>query len=179
MQMHAHRVRRLGDTLVSAEQSPRHRSERAMTLLELIVSMAVFAVALGIAVPRGQNGAFALWSANEQLLVDLRKARADALSKGDHFMFLVTSATGYVEYRMKMNAGGAWVAQEPPVLTRTLPKGVIFTAGFTDGTGASFEFNTRGLLVTPGEAASLAIYDAHSELTRQITVWPSGQVAPI
>ena len=150
-----------------------------MTLLELIVSMAVFAVALGIAVPRGQNGAYALWMANQQLLADLRKARADALTKGDHFLFSVTAANKYSEYRMKLDPLGGWVPQEPPVLTRTLPNGVTFSSGFDEGVGATFEFNTRGLLVTPGDAASLALYDDHTELTRQITVWPSGQVAPI
>jgi hypothetical protein len=71
--------------------------------------------------------------------------------------------------------GVAWVKNVEPKRTRTLPEGVVFSAGV----GAQFEFNTRGLLVLPYAAQSLRIHDLATSLERQITVWPSGQVAPI
>jgi len=163
-----HPVRGMGD----AGASPRHRNGRGLTLLELLVTMAVFGIALGIAVPQTPRGAFVLWGADRQLLADLRETRAGALIKGDHFRFDVTGASTYAEYRMRLQ-GNVWVVSGPPLRGRTLPSGVIFTAGV----GTQLEFNTRGLLVTPGAAASLALSDAHTGHTRQITVWPSGQVA--
>jgi hypothetical protein len=70
--------------------------------------------------------------------------------------------------------GDAWTPAETPVRNRTLPDALAFIAGV----GASFEFNTRGLLVTPGTTDTIVIVDSRSSMTEQITVWPSGQVAP-
>jgi prepilin-type N-terminal cleavage/methylation domain-containing protein len=157
-----------------AEPCDRHRNDRGLSIIELMVTMGLIAVMLGIASPGMPRGAFALWDANQQLLADLRRTRTDALTKGDHFRLSVTSATEYAEHRMRL-VGGVWVADAAAVRSRTLPAGVTFSAG----EGTSFEFNTRGLLVTPEAAASLQLLDSHSYATRQITVWPSGQVAPL
>lgn len=177
--MREHHIRQMIASGASRGCRERHGNARGMSLIEMLVAMAVFLVALGIAVPRAQNGAFALWNAEQQVLGDLRYTRAEALTKGDHFLFRVNDDHTYAIHRMKRNAAGVWVQQDPPIKTRLLPTGTIFTAGFAAGVGANFEFNTRGLLVLPGAAQSLRIYDNHTLLTRQITVWPSGQVAPI
>jgi hypothetical protein len=157
-----------------AETRRRHRNVRGLSIIELLVTMGLIAVMLGVASPGMPRGAFALWDANQQLLADLRRTRTDALIKGDHFRLSVTSATEYAEHRMRL-VGGVWVADAVAVRSRTLPSGVTFSAGV----GTNFEFNTRGLLVTPEAAASLQLLDSHSYATRQITVWPSGQVAPL
>lgn len=138
------------------------------------MTVALIGVALGIAMPRAPRGAFAMWRAHAQLIADLRQTRADALTRGDHFLFEVTGANTYAEHRMTWN-GTDWVKTVEPVRSRTLPDGVVFSAG----EGATFEFNTRGLLVIPDAAESLRIQDTHTGLERQITVWPSGQVAPL
>ena len=152
----------------------RQRNERGFSLIELLVTMGLIAVMLGIASPGMPRGAFALWDANQQLIADLRRTRTDALTKGDHFRLAVTSDTTYEETRLRL-VGTVWTSDAIPERSRTLPAGVTFSAGV----GTSFEFNTRGLLVTPEAAASLQLLDAHSYSTRQITVWPSGQVAPL
>ena len=158
----------------SDAESRRPRAANGLSIIELLVTMGLIAVMLGIASPRMPRGAFKLWDANQQLLADLRRTRTDALIKGDHFRLSVTSATQYACHRMRLVAG-VWVADAVAVRSRTLPAGVTFSAGV----GANLEFNTRGLLVTPEAAASLQLFDSHSSATRQITVWPSGQVAPL
>ncbi len=136
--------------------------------------MAIFGILLGIAMPRTPQGAFALWGANQQLLADLRQTRADALTHGDHFRLDVTGPNAYSEYRMTL-VGNQWLPSGPALRGRTLPSGITFTAGV----GTHWEFNTRGLLVTPETAGNLVLVDAHSYATRTITVWPSGQVVSL
>jgi hypothetical protein len=134
----------------------------------------LIAVVFAIAMPRMPNRPFALWGVQEQLLGDLRGARGDALTKGDHFRVDITGASSYTVSRMQLNGNGTWTPRTPPLKTRNLPSGVTFTSG----SGLSFEFNTRGLMVNPSWAATLFLYDATHNLTRVVTVWPSGQVSP-
>ena len=151
-----------------------HESERGFSLVELLATVALLTVVFAIAMPRTPRQAYALWGVQEQLLGDLRGARGNALTKGDHFRVDITSASAYTVSRMSLNANGTWSPISPPLKTRNLPSGVTFTTG----TGLFFEFNTRGLMVNPSWAATLFLYDSTHNLTRVVTVWPSGQVSP-
>lgn len=144
---------------------------RGFTVLELIVTVALMSIMTAIAMPRAPHSSLTLWGANEQLLADLRRSRADALTRGDHFVLEVTGASSYQERRMRL-VGTEWLPQDPPVRLRNLPSGITFTAGV----GMRFEFNTRGLLVIPDAAGSLQLHDTRSGHNRGVTVWPSGQV---
>lgn len=171
--MLGHDARQVGDAESSLRQSRAHTRERGLTLIELLASMAIFGVVLAVAIPQFPRNAFALWGAQTQLLADLRKARGDALTKGDHFRLQVDTATTYSVYRMSL-AGGVWSPTGSPTVSRALPSGVTFVAGV----GANFEFNTRGLMVNPSAAQTLDMADADGH-HHDITVWPSGQVAPL
>lgn len=173
-QTHGRGSRWMIDGAVTAGRAPRYRTERGLTVLELLVAMAVFAIAAAVAIPTMPRGAYALWGANQQLLGDFRLTRSDALTKGDHFRLDVVSGTTYQEYRLAF-VGGVWVPSGAPVRMRTLPPGISFVGGV----GLVFEFNTRGLLLNPGAAATLTLQDTYSGHTRSVTVWPSGQVAPV
>jgi prepilin-type N-terminal cleavage/methylation domain-containing protein len=168
------RVRRVGDGCVSLARFPPHRRERGFTLIELLATFGLIAVVFAIAIPRMPRGAYTLWTAQTQLLGDMREARASALTKGDHFRIDITGTTTYTLSRMQLDAGGNWIPRTPVLKNVTLPPGIIFSSG----TGLFFEFNTRGLMINPSWAATLFLYDNNHGLTRVVTVWPSGQVAP-
>jgi len=131
-------------------------------------------VLMGIALPHASRDEFNLWTAQTQLLGDLRTVRTNAITKGVHYQVVLT-ASGYTLNRMKQNSGnGAWVV-DYTVSTRTFPRNVTLVAG----AGSTFEFNTRGMLILPGAATTLVLSDASTGHTRNVTVWPSGQVAPL
>jgi hypothetical protein len=136
--------------------------------------VALLGIVAGIAVPQVRRGSFDLWQAHQQLIGDLRQTRTDALTRGDHFVLEISDAGAYAVRRMAM-VGADWVkADGEPVRSRTLPPGVVFT----EGVGAEFEFDTRGLLVVAEAARVLELQDERTQHARRLTVWPSGQVMP-
>lgn len=150
------------------------RGTSGFSLIELISVLGAMAVVLGVAIPHVKSDRFALWAAQTQVISDLRRARTDALTKGDHFSFKVLTATTYAEYRLTLNAG-TWQQLGSPVRNGSLPSPIQFTTGV----GNVFEFDTRGLMVLPSAALTVSLQDAHTSSTRSVTVWPSGQVAPL
>lgn len=161
----------MGDECLPVRQRAVHRGTAGMTLLEVLVSLALFVVILGVAMPRMTPDAYALWATQNMLLSDLRFTRAEALTKGDHFRFDVLDDTSWEVRRMRL-VGGVWTPDGDPIRSRSMPAPVTFTGGTT----LQFEFNTRGLLVLPGSAGTLTIHDNNTGHSKDIIVWPSGQV---
>lgn len=164
----------MGDARTTLRQRSAYNGERGLSAIELVATLALFGVVLGIAMPRMARQPYALWNAQTQLIEDLRQARSEAITHGDHFRVDITAAGAYTISRMQLNADGTWTPRVPAFRSRTLPYGLAFVTG----TGLGFEFNTRGLMVNPSWAATLIMYDYNHSLTRWVTIWPSGQVAP-
>jgi hypothetical protein len=147
------------------------RSSAGFGILELLATIAMLAVMARFGLPHVADSDFALFQAHAQLVADLRAARAHALVTGDHFQLAMTSPSTYVTQRMGL-VDDEWTASAEPTVDRTLPRGVHITRG----AAARFEFDTRGMLVDPVGADLLEMHDTRTGSTRQITVWPSGQV---
>jgi prepilin-type N-terminal cleavage/methylation domain-containing protein len=154
----------------------RGRADSGFSLIELLGAIALLAVMAGVAVPQLRSNTQDLWQAHTLLLGDLRQARAYALTRGDHFRVTLTSATEYEVRRLRdPDRDSVWTPDAEPLRLRELPAGVTITSSG----GSTFEFNTRGLMISPDQAAVLDLTDAQTGSDRRITVWPSGQVAPL
>ncbi len=149
------------------------RDVRGFTIIELLVAMMLFAVMVGSALAAFPRRPYAVWTAQADVVAELRRARNDALTRGDHFRVVVTGPSTWETYRLSL-AGGVWIPAATPVRAGTLPSGIEFMTGI----GKQFEFTTRGLMLTPGAATTLVIEDVATYTSRGVAVYPSGQVAP-
>lgn len=164
----------MGVVRATVRQRGTYKRERGLSAIELVATMALMGIVLGTAMPSMTKQPYVLWNAQTTLIGDLRQARAESITRGDHFRVDITGANTYTVSRMQLNADGTWTPKVPAWRSRTLEGGL----GFVTGTGLGFEFNTRGLMVNPSWAATLVMYDYNHSLTRWVTIWPSGQVAP-
>jgi len=131
----------------------------------------IVGIVAGAAIPRRQEGLFALHNAQSGLIADMRMTRSSAIAQGVHFRLEVTDTRSYAVHKM-MDTGGGWVEDGDPVVERDLPPTVSFSGGDGDG----YEFNTRGFLVEPMVPQTLTLVDSATGGYRTVDVWPSGQV---
>ena len=164
---------RTRDALATTRGVRRSNPVHGFTLVELCVAMGLLAIIVGTALAAFPRTPYAVWTAQAELVAELRRARNDALTKGDHFRVVLTSATTWETHRLNL-VGGVWVPTGAPIRQGTLPSG----AAMTSGVGGQFEYTTRGLMLAPGAATTIVVEDEDSLLQRSVTVWPSGQVAP-
>jgi type II secretory pathway pseudopilin PulG len=164
----------MGDVGATVRHRNAYKRERGISAIELVATIALMGVVAGVAMPSMTRQPYALWSAQTTLIGDLRQARSESITRGDHYRVDITSAGSYTVSRMQLNADGTWSPRVPAWRTRILPSNVQIVSG----AGLGFEFNTRGLMVNPSWAATLVMYDYDKSLTRWVTIWPSGQVAP-
>jgi hypothetical protein len=164
----------MGDARATVRHQRAYKRERGLSAIELVATMALMGVVAGVAMPSMTRQPYALWNAQTTLIGDLRQARSESITRGDHYRVDITGASTYTVSRMQLNADGTWTPRVPAWRSRTLPSNVQIVSG----SGLGFEFNTRGLMVNPSWAATLVMYDYDKSLTRWVTIWPSGQVAP-
>ncbi len=146
---------------------------RGFTVIELLIAMMLFAVMVGSALAAFPRRPYAVWTAQADVVAELRRARNDALTRGDHFRVTVTGPSTWETTRLTL-VGGVWVPEPSPVRAGTLPTGIQFMSGI----GRQFEFTTRGLMLSPGAATTLVIEDVDTSKARSVVVYPSGQVTP-
>lgn len=149
-------------------------SERGYSVIELMVTMAIFAIVAKIALPEFDNRRMQITAAQRLLIADLRTARSNAISKSVHYQVTFPSTTQIKVSRMLENpvGSGTWVVDTTNVQTIKLPK---VTNVPTALVGTTIEFNSRGLVVNLTGPQQIDAQDSFGN-TKSLQVWPSGQV---
>jgi len=156
--------------------------ERGMSLLELVVTIGLVGVLIAVAVPRLNSSALNMAVTTQNLIGDLRLARAYATSRGAHYRVTISSDSYSVRRLQDTDGDGVW---EPdgafPARDVALPPNI----SIGDGAGAAIEFDTRGLMAdqpdgTPAAIVAIHITDAGAGgQDEDLEVWPSGQVQEV
>lgn len=161
-----------------------HNSQRGMSMVELLVTMSILAAMIAVAVPKFNRSMFNLPVTEQNLIGDIRMARANATSRGVHYRVSVNSSSYSVQRLQDADGDGLWEVDGAfPAQTVHLPSDLSLSFG--EGTSAVFEFTTRGLLAdqedgTPAEIVTIYLHDAQdSSGTKTVQVWPSGQVEEV
>jgi Tfp pilus assembly protein FimT len=151
-----------------------------MSLVELLVAIGILGLLVALALPRLSNRQLELSAATQDLVSNLRIARANATSRGAHYLVTFSSNSYSIQRLQDDDDDGTWEPKGPPSQV-DLPDGISLTV--QDGDGV-VEFNTRGLIEpnaggSVAEIERLTLTDSRDGRTQQVEVWPSGQVQEV
>lgn len=153
------------------------RANRGFTLVELMVTVAILAIILGIAFPNMReliiNGR--ITTQTNELISSLSLARSEAIKRGLDVSVCAANGAGL--------AGGWFIvpgADCGAAVTPLVRHEVLIDLGIT-GDVASLRFNSRGGLVGGEKTLTLTPKDcpAGSERAREISILGSGRVAVV
>ncbi|MEE9542690.1 MAG: GspH/FimT family pseudopilin [Thermodesulfobacteriota bacterium] len=121
-------------------------NNRGFTIVELIVTMAIIAVILGITVPTILSGTSktALKRTARDVTVELKAARQLAISRNMQFrVFFTLGTTNTINREYRVNTSSAWQT-DPVRSTRTMDSRVDITSPVTSPSTFSVTFNPNG-----------------------------------
>ena len=142
------------------------------SLIELLTAVAIFGVLAAIGLPHVDLRRQDLNSAVAQVTSDLRFSRAHSITTGQHYALVVDEDGTYKIDRLTQNAGGEW---EPDFTAKAVTLPPMITLALPDDVD-QIEFNTRGMVISPAEPFEIEITDTANDITRVLSIWPSGQV---
>ena len=142
------------------------------TLLELLVTIAIFTVVALAGLPHVDGRRESINSSIQRVVADMRYARSRSITSGDHFAIEWTGSNSYEVQRMTLNGSGDWEVSDV-VRTTQLPDHIAFV--LTESIDR-FEFNTRGMMVSSQGPLWPVISDTHVGSNHLLSIWPSGQI---
>lgn len=154
-------------------------SQRGVSLIELLVAIGILGLLIALAVPRLNSSQLQLSTVMQDLVGNLRIARANATSRGAHYLATFSSSSYSIQRLQDDDDDGVWEPMGSPQQV-DLPDGISLTVQNGDGV---VEFNTRGLVEPNDDAVAeierITITDSRDGRTQQVEVWPSGQVQEV
>jgi len=147
--------------------------QAGLTIAELLIGIIIVGVMAMIAIPKFNRSQVNLTISNQNLLADIRMARANSVGRSAHYR-VTLSTTSYQVARLNL-VGSTWTVASST--TVNFPANISVTVG----AGSAIEFTTRGMLVDKpdgrlADPISVTLSDAKYGLTKQFTIWASGQV---
>jgi type II secretory pathway pseudopilin PulG len=144
--------------------------------MEMLVTVTVAGLLAAVALPNLNRAEFRLVGAMENLVGNIRLARANAVSRGARYRVVLSSASYSIQRLQDVDEDDVW-EPDGPAQEVELPQGVMIT----EGAGEEIEFTTRGLVAplpdgTPAGIVTIRLSGEGEESGRAIDVWPSGQV---
>ena len=178
-------LRHLRPRLSLVSERPRRASlptdlagEQGMSLMEVLVTITIVGLLSALPLVNLNRQGLKLADALDDLASNIRLARANAVSRGVHYLVTLNS-NSYSIQRLQDPDGddvwesdGAFAEQE-----FELPAGITIS----EGAGAQMEFTMRGLLAplpdgTPADVVTIRLSTSGESQSEAIDVWPSGQV---
>lgn len=157
------------------------KTNAGFTLTELMVTLTIVGLLGALAMSSVDKSALNLSSGAQDLMANLRIARANANGRGVHFR-VTMGTSSYTIQRLKQDNAGNWIVDTAfPTQTVKAPRGISFSVTHGDGV---IEFDTRGLVVPPAgqtvaEIEAIRISDSIKNRAQNLNVWPSGQVLEV
>lgn len=147
--------------------------QRGHTLIEMLVVVAIFGIVAMVGLPHVDTRREEINSASQQLVADLRLARARSITSGERYALAPLGADRYEIQRLTRNAAGQW-GKESVVRTVRLPEHIRIEFGplLAD----RVEFNTRGMMVSSSQPLVPVVSDVLHSVDRHLAIWPSGQI---
>jgi len=148
-------------------------------LIELLVGLAIFGVIALAGLPHIDTRRESLNTSIQQVMSDMRYARARSITSGEHFAVEWTGASSYEVQRLT-EVGGVWQV-DSVIRTVNLPTFVQFSldGAATGATGVAIdriEFNTRGMMISSVQPLRPVMTDSIRGNAQQLAIWPSGQI---
>lgn len=157
------------DVAMTSERIERLRNHSGYSVIELLVSVAIFAVLAAAGLPHLDTRRNDIQNTTQQVLADYRWARSRAITGGVHFALKWTSGTTYQVQRLRQ-VGTNWTL-DAVIKQVTLPSWISCDYGASP----LIEFNTRGMMIASTSKLSQRLIDAKFNTERKVYVWPSGQ----
>lgn len=155
--------------MMASEKIRRRHNQAGYTLVELLTTVAIFAILAGVGLPHIDTRRQSIKNATSQVISDYRFARARSITSGAHFALRWTSPSNYEIQRLKQ-VGVQW--QLDAIIKSVQLPANLSRSGWPD----FVEFNTRGMMISSESMEQQRLSDIQSGAERLIAVWPSGQV---
>jgi Tfp pilus assembly protein FimT len=161
------------------------RAQSAYTVIELMVTLAIFFAVAKIAVSYFEPKRMQIVAAQRLLIGNLRVARANAITRSVHFQVALKTASQIKISQMQETPAGSgnWQVSTANVQTITLPSATQIKS---TEVGTTVEFGTRGwacfatssTTCTVGTITAPLQIDAQDSFgqTKSLQIWSSGQV---
>ncbi len=151
-----------------------HGGNAGFTLIDLVVTLSLIAILAGVALPEFDQRRLQIVTAQRLVLATLRTARADAITKSQHFAVSFAAANQLQLAPMVQNppGSGTWQMDTANMQTIQLPSATQVAATVL---GVTVEFTARGTARNLTGPLQIDAQDTYG-VTKSLQVWPSGQV---